>query len=173
MPGSAASTPLIRDAVPADAAAIAAIYNQSIAAGDTCLDLRIAVAQGIAARLAALPEREAWLVLERAGSVLGYGQLFPYSPRLGYRATGETAVYLDRACCRQGWGTQLKHALITRARALDYHHLVAKVLARNSASLAYNLKLGYELVGTQREVGWLGGRWEDVCLLQLLLDDPS
>lgn len=65
----------------------------------------------------------------------------------------------------------LKRALIEQARALGYHHLVAKVFADNAASLASNRRCGFELVGVQREVGIKQGKRQDVAILQLILGE--
>jgi phosphinothricin acetyltransferase len=63
----------------------------------------------------------------------------------------------------------LKRALLDRARAWGYHHLVAKIVADNVASLEYNRRFGYTVVGTQREVGYIDGAWRDVTIMQLIL----
>ena len=73
----------------------------------------------------------------------------------------------------QGIGSRIKRALIARCRELGYHHLVAKLLADNVASIEYNRKLGYEVVGVQREIGFKEGRWCDVVILQLILGDVA
>ena len=161
----------IRAACPADAADIAAIYNQSVQQGDATMDDASWTAAGVLAMMAAHSDREGFIVLEQDGAVLGWGRYTGYSARAGYRFAGETATYLRREHTGRGYGTRLKAALIGRCRAAGYHHLVAKVFADNTASIAYNLRLGYEIVGTQHEIGFRDGRWVDVTILQLLLHD--
>ena len=63
----------------------------------------------------------------------------------------------------------MKKWIIAKCKELGYHHLVAKIFATNKASIAYNQKLGYEIVGTQREIGYVDGRWQDVTIMQLLI----
>ena len=48
---------------------------------------------------------------------------------------------------------------------------MAKVWADNKASIEYNKKLGYEIVGKQREIGFVNGKWRDIIIMQLILDD--
>lgn len=165
----------VRAAQPADAEAIAAIYNATVDAGDASMDEAHRAAADVRRRLAELGRREAVLVLEEwapgaAARVVGWGTLERYSPRAGYRFAAETAVYLRRNRVRRGLGTRVKRALIERARELGVHHLVAKVLSANRASVEYNLRLGYEIVGVQREIGWRNGQRLDVTILQLVLD---
>ncbi len=159
----------LRPAATEDAAAIAAIYNQTVAAGDASMDEAPRPAAWFARRLAALGEREGFWVLEVDGELRGWCSLLCYSDRAGYRYTAESTVYLSREHRRRGYGKLLGEALLARARELDYRHLVAKVMADNAGSLAYHASLGYELVGRQREVGFRDGRWVDVCILERLL----
>jgi len=51
---------------------------------------------------------------------------------------------------------------------------VAKITAANDASVRFHLRHGFERVGTQREIGHLKGAWQDVVILQRILDagDP-
>ena len=41
----------------------------------------------------------------------------------------------------------------------------------NVASIEYNKRLGYEVVGVQKEIGIIDCRWQDVVIMQLVLDD--
>ncbi len=159
-----------RDATAADATVIAEIYNASIAAGGATMDQDLKSAADIRQQLAAFGQRETILLLEDE-NVLGWGIIKRYSDRSGYRFCCETAVYLRRDLTGRGLGTRIKLALIERCRSYGYHHLVAKIFAANVASVEYNKKLGYEVVGTQREIGYADGRWQDVVILQLVLDD--
>ncbi len=177
--------PILRDAGEQDAAAIAEIYNQSIAVGDATMDGAEKSARDIKSWLANFSKRETILVFEqpvlshsekdgsKGGSVVGWGIIKRYSDRFGYRFCCETAVYLRRDQVGRGLGTRMKKALIERCKEYGYHHLVAKIFADNEASIAYNLRLGYEKVGTQREIGWKNGSWKDVVILQLILDDVA
>ena len=41
----------------------------------------------------------------------------------------------------------------------------------NAVGLAFHEAFGYEVVGVQRDIGYLDGRWEDVVVLQKVLDE--
>jgi phosphinothricin acetyltransferase len=69
----------------------------------------------------------------------------------------------------QGIGGLIKQELITRARAIGYHTLIARLVADNTASFDNNARHGYEVVGTLRESGCVEGRWHDVVIMQLML----
>ena len=94
-----------------------------------------------------------------------------YSPRTGYSRCAETSVFLDQSEIRKGYGSFIKRALIERCKEYGYHHLIARVWADNEASIEYNRRFGYEIVGIQREIGYIDGHWQDIAVLQLVLDD--
>jgi phosphinothricin acetyltransferase len=158
-----------REAVPSDAAAIAAIYNESVAARDSTMHLDPVGTATVHAQIETLGPREVLLVVEDAGEVVGWGNATRYSDRGGYRRTAETSVYVRRHRTGEGIGSRIQAALIERCRAFGDHHLVAKVWADNEASVALHRRFGYEEVGVQREIGRVNGEWKDVLILQKLL----
>lgn len=160
---------MIRDATYDDAAAVASIYNESIEARDSTMQLASIAPEEVGAWLREFGDREAMLVLEEGGEVTGYGLIRRYSARGGYRFTAETSVYVRRSETDAGRGSRLQEALVERCRAYDYHHLVAKLWAENERSRALHRKFGYELVGIQDEIGWVDGAWRDVAIMQKVI----
>lgn len=158
---------MLRDAVPADAEAIARIQRQSVEAMDSTMAAP-ATTEEILEQLAAMGPREVWLVVEEP-DVVGWGVVKKYSPRPGYDLCCETSIFLDRSLRGRGLGTPLQQELLKRAVSLGYHHVVAKIWADNSGSIRFHERFGYELVGVQREIGWVGGQWRDVAIMQLIL----
>lgn len=159
---------MLRDAVSADAAAIARIQRQSVEAMDSTMAAP-ASAEEIMGQLLAMGPREAWLVIEQAQVVVGWGVVKRYSPRPGYDPCCETSIFLDRSHCGRGLGRLLQQALLDRASALNYHHVVAKIWADNQGSIHFHERFGYEMVGVQREIGLVGGQWRDVAIMQRIL----
>ena len=117
-----------------------------------------------------LDDREVMLVIENEGVVAGFGTLRKYSWKTGYRFTGETSVFISNEHRQKGLGGLMKRALIEKAKALHYKHLIARIMARNTVSINYNLQLGYEMVGIQKKAGNIDGEWLDVAILQLVFD---
>lgn len=161
----------LRDATPTDAAAIAEIYNQSIESADATMDDEPKTTADIRRQMAAFTNRETYVMLERDGESIGWGLIKLYSPRSGYSRCAETSVYLDQSEVRRGYGSFIKRALIERCRQYGYHHLIGRVWADNAASIEYNRAFGYEIVGIQREIGYIDGHWQDIAILQLVLED--
>jgi len=159
----------IRDARPDDAPAIAAIYNEAIAAGGSTMDQRPHTARDVLGWMEHFNDREALLVMTDAGGIVGWGILKRYSDRPGYRFCCETSVYVGGDHRGRGFGSRIQAALMDRCRAYGYHHVVAKIWAENEASRSLHRKFGFELVGIQREIGFHEGRRIDVAILQCLL----
>lgn len=161
----------IRDATPADAAAIAALYNVHVLGTDVTFELDAVTDVTMAARFAEVQARGLpWLVLANAADVLGYAYASPWKPRTGYAPSVETSIYLAKAACGQGLGTRLYAALVDRLRANGLHLAIGGMALPNPASVALHERLGFEPVGVFREVGCKFGRWIDVGYWQLRLE---
>ena len=161
---------IIREAEKSDTTAIADIYNEHIAVGMSTMDRALKSALDIQSWLNDFNERELILVLEQTGMIIGWGIIKRYSDREGYKFACETGVYLKSDQLGKGYGTYIKKEIIERCRQFSYHHLVAKIFSGNQGSIIYNQKLGYEVVGTQKQIGHVNGEWMDVTIMQLLLD---
>ena len=163
---------LIRDAAPADVDAIADIYNESIRAQDSTMQLTEKRGSEIASWLMRMDDRECLLVLEDRGVVQGWGVLKKYSEREGYRLACETSVFLRRHHVgrRTGYGSAIQSELLNRAREVGFHHVVVKIWASNEISIRMHERFGFSVVGTQTEIGRVDGEWVDVTIMQLVLD---
>lgn len=159
----------LQKASPEDYQAIADIYNVYIRDGGQTMEERLHRADDIAAWVGKFHDREGLFVLKETNKLLGWGIIKRYSDREGYRFACETAVYLWPEEVGKGYGSFIKKELIKICRQWKYHHLVAKIFASNEGSILYNQKLGYEIVGRQRAIGFKKGQWVDIVIMQLLL----
>ena len=158
----------IRDACVADYSVFAAIYNEAIESRRATMDTE-PIAAGYFETYRA--DDQALLAAVLDGEPLGWGIVKRYSDRPGYRVACETSLYFYAEHTGQGYGGRLLDALVERAAALAYAHLVAKILAVNKASVRFHERHGFEVVGIQRRIGKLDGHWQDVVILQRILAD--
>ena len=138
-------------------------------------DLNHSISPGVRAeietRLAAIEAAGLpYLVAEFSGRIAGYAYAGPYRPRPAYRYTVEDSVYVERRHRGAGLGGLILAELIRRARELEHHSILARITARNSASLRLHARHGFEVVGTERESAYKLGRWHDVTIMQRRLD---
>ena len=162
-----------RDATLDDVAVIAEIYNESILAGGATMDDRPKTLDDIRKYIKGFSEREGYVLLERDGYVVGWGVIKRFGSGPAYRHTCETSVYLRHSEIRKGYGSRIKRELIDRCKRYGYRHLIARIWATNTASIEYNKTFGYEMVGIQKEIGHMNDAWQDIALMQLVLDDVS
>lgn len=163
---------MIRDAGPADAGAIAAIYNHAVD-HSTAIWNEARVDAGNRAAWMAARQADGFpvIVFERGGAVLGYGSFGPWRAFDGYRATVEHSVYVHPQARGGGIGCAVMEALIARARGAGMHVMVAGIEAGNGASIRLHERLGFTQTGLMPQVGQKFGRWLDLAFLQLVLDE--
>jgi len=162
----------IRDASLADIEGITAIYNDAVANTAAIWNEKQVDADN----------RREWLhdrlklsypvlvATDDRDDVVGYASFGDWRAFDGYRHTVEHSVYVRGDQRRNGVGEALMIELITRARAIGKHAMIAGIEAGNIGSIRLHEKLGFRQVGLLPEVGTKFGRWLDLAFLQLLLD---
>ena len=167
----------VRAARESDLAQIAAIWNYEVLGTDATTDTE---PRSLAAQrewLARHTERYPVVVAaiaadapERDEDVLAYGSLSPYQAKPAFARTVEDSVYVERNRRGAGLGGLILAELIRRARVLEHHSILARITAKNTASLRLHARHGFHPVGLERESAFKLGRWHDVTIMQRLLD---
>ena len=160
----------LRRARPADAGAIAEIYNEAVTTTTATFDVEAKSVEERAAWLETHDERHPVLVAETGGRVVGWASLSPWSDRKAYGGTGEVTFYVLAARRGRGVGRLLRDALVAHAEGQGFRTLVALVTAGNDASMKLCESSGFERVGTLKRVGEKFGQLLDVHILQKMLD---
>ncbi len=107
---------------------------------------------------------------DQPSRVIGWASARRFSARPGYRFSLESSVYVQPQLCGGGTGTALMNHLFHQCQANGIHHLMARIIAKNQGSLRFHEHVGYQIVGTQEEVGRIKDRWVDVVILQKRLE---
>ena len=161
----------VRPVTDADAEALRAIYNPEVLESTVTFDL---VPRSLADQLRWQHERSgAHAVLvavdDDGGAVAGYGSLSVYKERPAYSTTVEDSVYVARDHQGQGVGKLVLGSLLEVATAHGFHAVMARIVGGHDASIRLHAGAGFEIVGTEREVGRKFGHWLDVVVMQRLL----
>lgn len=166
----AGDTMLIRRAGSDDAAQIGRIYDEAIAEGTATFATGPHTAD----------ERRGWLsgraatapvfVAERAGAVIAWSAIAPFSHRSWYAGVGEYTVYVAAHARGAGVGRALLDHLIIEAPAFGYWKLVGLIFPENAAGLALAEGAGFIRVGRLRAHGRLSDEWRDIMLLERHLE---
>ncbi|MBL7978974.1 MAG: N-acetyltransferase [Bacteroidetes Order II. Incertae sedis bacterium] len=161
--------PHFRAAIPDDALRMVEIYNQAIAAQNATMDDAPKPMDYFANLMANLQEREDYFVVSNREEILGWSAIKLWSPKVGYRFTAETSIYLDFSVTGKGIGHFLQEKTIHTCRQLGYHHLIARIWRTNEGSIRFHERFGYRIIGIQEQVGFMNGSWQDVAILQCIL----
>ena len=161
---------MIRPALPADAEAIARIYNHYILNAISTFEKRALTPQAIAKRIhkvfaANLP----WLVAESSGGIAGYAYASRWKDRSAYWNSVESTVYIDPAALGVGFGSHLYETLLANLRQQKVHVVIGGIALPNQASIRLHEKFGFRKVAHFKEVGYKFGQWIDVAYWQLIL----
>ena len=159
----------LRLATPDDAEAIRAIYNLEVTTSTATFDLVPRTLEQQQAWQAERSGARAVLVAVADGEVCGFGSLSPWRDRPAYATTVEDSVYVHRGHQGQGVGKALLSELVSTATAHGFHACMARIVGGHEASIALHAACGFEVVGTEREVGRKMGKWLDVVLMERLL----
>ena len=159
----------VRLATVDDAEPIRLIYNREVEHSSVTFDL---VPRTLEDQRAWLEERAGAfgvVVAELGDQVVGFASLSEYRSRPAYRTTVENSVYVDESVRGHGIGAALLVELIDLARARGFHSMVGRIVGGHEASIAMHRSAGFNIVGTEREIGRKFGKWLDVVVVQLLL----
>lgn len=154
-----------RAATPADAGAIARIYNEGIEDRIATFETRPRSAADIAAWFDGI---HPVVVVEDGEQVIAFASTSGYRARECYAKIAEFSVYVARARRGSGAGRVALAALITASSEAGLHKLVSRIFPENVASRGLCRALGFREVGVYQEHGQLEGLWRDCVIVERL-----
>ncbi|PPH95251.1 N-acetyltransferase [Rathayibacter sp. AY1D1] len=157
----------IRPMLPADWAAVEAIYRDGIATGHATFQAEPPTWEAFDAGKLDVGR----LVAVDGDQILGWAALSPVSSRPVYRGVVEHSVYVASAARGRGTGAALLHALIEAADAAGFWTIQSSIFPENTASLALHDSAGFRRVGTRERIalmtyGPAAGTWRDTILIE-------
>jgi len=163
---SSSTTQIARGATPADAPAIARIYNQGIEDRIATFETTQRTADDVRRWFDGI---HPIVVVERDGQVIAFAATSGYRPRVCYAGIAEFSMYVERSARHQGAGRMALLALIEAAEAAGFWKLVSRVFVENNASRRLLASVGFREVGIYQRHGQLDGIWRDVVIVERLL----
>ncbi len=161
-----------RLATPADAAPIAAIYNQGIASHLATFETIPRNAEDVALWFqtpypVVVIEDD---INENGGGIGAFAATSGYRPRACYAGIAEFMVYVALDKQQRGLGKRALEALFPVAAERGLYKLVSRVFVENYASRRLLASVGFREVGVYKRHGQLGGEWRDVVIVERFLD---
>ena len=152
-----------------DAAAMLAIYAPFVETTAVTFEYVVPPVDELAARVGAVTAQWPWLVLERAGRVVGYAYASAWRTRAAYQWAVETTVYVHPDDRRRGIGLAVYRSLLACLQVQGYRLALGGITLPNPASIALHERLGFRQVAVHRACGHKLGAWHDVGFWELEL----
>ncbi len=155
----------MRRARVADAAAIAAIYNQGIEDRVGTFETELRTAAMVSSWF---DDIHPIVVVEQDDEVIAFASTSTYRERACYAGITEFSVYVRRDWRRRGAGRLALSYLMHESEAAGFWKLVSRIFVENTASRQLMQRLGFREVGVYEKHGQLDGVWRDVVIVEYL-----
>ena len=165
---------MIREAAPADAAALLAIYESYIDTPIT-FECEPPTIDEFQRRMREFSAVYPYLICEVDGCAAGYAYAHRQKERAAYQWNAELSVYLAEPYCGRGIGKALYAALIDILTLQNIKTVYAGVTVPNPKSEALHASFGFTRMGTYHSTGFKCGKWHDVAWFELpigVYDEP-
>ena len=164
----------VRDASPADAAALAEIYRPYVEETAVSFEYEAPDAVTFAERIRRTQERYPFLVYESEdGRPLGYAYASRFQERRAYDWSAEASVYVRRDARGRGAGKALYGELERLLKLQGVRNLYACIAVPREgsthltdASIRFHAALGFRLAGTFCRCGNKFSQWYDMCWME-------
>jgi phosphinothricin acetyltransferase len=156
----------IRPTVQSDLPALLDIYNHYVVHTPVTFDLEPRT----------LAQRREWLdqfsptgryrcfTAVRAGAPIGWVCSAKLKEKEAYATSIETSIYVAPGEGGKGLGRRLYQTLFDALKGEDIHRAFGGVTLPNAASVGVHRAMGFEHIGTYREIGRKFGKYWDVAL---------
>jgi phosphinothricin acetyltransferase len=164
----------IRPATPDDAGAIQAIYAPIVEKTVISFEEIPPTVAEMAERIEATSSAYPYLAAVVDGRVAGYAYATQLRTRSAYNRSVEVTAYVAEQARKTGVGGRLYRDLLANLHERGFHAAYGGITLPNEASVRLHESVGFEYLGTFREVGFKFGRWLDVGWWQrLIAEDVS
>lgn len=162
----------VRDATPADAAGIVAVFNPIIEARTfTVFDTPFTVDEE-RAYIESLSERAIFHVAVRVDddTIVGHQSMEPFgSYTRAFDHVGVMGTFVALECRRQGVAARLFEATFEAARRKRYEKIFTYIRADNATARTVYEKQGFRAVGTAERHAKVGGAYIDEIIVERFL----
>ena len=108
-------------------------------------------------------------IAEENNIVLGFSTFGQFRNWQAYKHSVENSVYVKADCRGKGIGKLLLQPLIDAAKQMQFHTIIAGIVADNEASIALHKQFGFVEIAHFKEVGYKFDKWLDLKFLQLMI----
>jgi L-amino acid N-acyltransferase YncA len=128
-------------------------------------------------RIKTIASEYPWLVCLEGEKILGYAYASRHRARTAYDWSAESTVYMLADQQRKGFARILYETVFEILRLQGYFNVYAGITLPNEKSVGFHRALGFNEIGTYKNIGYKLGHWHDTYWMQLSLaehiHDPS
>lgn len=167
----------LRLATPQDAGRLLAVYSHYVESTLITWEYEVPSRVEMEKRIEVqLEQGFPWLVAEGQDGILGYAYAGRVGERAGFDWDAQLSIYLSFNECGKGLGKALYAALLALLCKQGYYQCYALVTSPNPVSEQFHTALGFEKKACLPNAGYKLGKWIDLCVytmqLQELTDCP-
>jgi phosphinothricin acetyltransferase len=122
-------------------------------------------------RISTITKSYPWLVCTEGEKVIGYAYASSHRARAAYKWCVESSIYFDKSYQGRGYGKFLYQSLFDILKRQGYIHVLAGIGLPNIPSVAFHTKMGFEEIGTYKNIGFKQGHWHDTLWMQSRLNE--
>ena len=158
---------LVRSATPADAPAIAALWNPWIASTAITFTPTLKTAADVAAMIATRP------AFFTSDDIAGFATYDQFRGGVGYATCMEHTVVLAAHALGRGLGRALMDAVEAHAARHGAHQMIAGISGENPDAIRFHAALGYSQIARITDAGFKFDRFMDLVLMRKFLTPPA
>lgn len=122
-------------------------------------------------RISTIIKSYPWLVCTEGEKVLGYAYASSHRARAAYQWCVESSIYFDPSFHGRGFGRELYRTLFSILKKHGYVNVLAGIGLPNDQSVGFHSKMGFQEIGTFKNIGFKHGQWHDTYWMQLAINE--
>ena len=147
------------------------IYNYYVVNSTATFDLEPLSLTAFTEKINRITTDYPCIVFEENKALLGFAYGSRFRPKPAYNYVVESTVYVKHNIHGKQIGTKLYAELLQLLRQMNLHTVLGVLTIPNEASIRLHEKFGFKQVADLKEVGLKFGKWQDVGIWQLHLND--
>ncbi|MBK4215558.1 N-acetyltransferase [Paracoccus caeni] len=160
------TSPLVlRPATPADAAAVAAIWNPIIRDSAVTFWPTERTEDEIAAVITDRLAQHTFILASIDDRIIGFATYKQFRDGGGYARSMEHTVYIAPEAKGMGAGRSLLSAVEDHARSAGHRLMIGAITGSNQDSIRFHARMGYADCGRIPNAGWKFGIYHDLVLM--------
>ncbi len=156
----------IRKANISDIPDIKNIYNQAIKNTNSTFDTVEKTTSEMKEWFKEHGSKNPIIVFEKEKKAIAWASLSKYDEKAAYSDTAELSLYVLEKYQGEGIGKKLMKEVLKKGRKVGLHAVIARITEGNTVSIHLHEQIGFEKIGTLKEVGQKFGKTLDVHIFE-------